>query len=152
MLTEGKMNGKEFADLLVALREQKNISQAQLARDLNVTTSAISKWENGKNFPDISTFERIAEYYGVSYGDMHRTKETLEQVKNHTYQYIASPVEEKEPETQQAQSMEEESEQSSAMPGLNQSGGNWKSRLSYGFAFLWSLYLLVSWIIHEIKL
>lgn len=49
-----------------ALREQKGLTQAQLAERLFVSDKTVSKWENGKGYPDISLLESIAEALGVS--------------------------------------------------------------------------------------
>lgn len=48
------------------LREKKNMTQAELAERLMVTDKAVSKWENGKGYPDITLLEPIAEVFGVS--------------------------------------------------------------------------------------
>lgn len=48
------------------LREQRNITQHQLAEKLKVTDKAISKWETGRGYPDITLVEPLAEALGVS--------------------------------------------------------------------------------------
>ena len=48
------------------LREQKALTQAQLADSLGVTAKAVSKWETGKGLPDISLIEPLAAALGVS--------------------------------------------------------------------------------------
>ena len=42
--------GKFIADC----RKKNNLTQMQLAEMLNITDRAVSKWENGKSFPDSS--------------------------------------------------------------------------------------------------
>ncbi len=51
------MNTYEFGKLLTQLRKEKGLTQIQLAEKLNVTDKAISRWETGKNYPDIELFE-----------------------------------------------------------------------------------------------
>jgi uncharacterized protein YjbI with pentapeptide repeats len=46
-------------------RKKKNISQAQLAQRLSISSQAVGKWERGESMPDIITFNRIAEILGV---------------------------------------------------------------------------------------
>lgn len=46
-------------------RKRKNISQAQLAESLFISSQAVGKWERGESMPDITTFNRIAEILGV---------------------------------------------------------------------------------------
>lgn len=46
-------------------RKEKNLSQAQLAQLLSVSSQAVGKWERGESMPDIITFNRLAEILGV---------------------------------------------------------------------------------------
>ena len=48
------------------LRLQKNMTQLQLAEKLNVSDKAVSKWETGKGYPDITLLESIADVFGIS--------------------------------------------------------------------------------------
>ena len=48
------------------LRLQKNMTQLQLAEKLNVSDKAVSKWETGKGYPDITLLESIADAFGIS--------------------------------------------------------------------------------------
>ena len=51
---------------LKKLRMEKDLTQAALARELNVTQQAVAKWEAGKSLPDHAMLLRLAQYYGVS--------------------------------------------------------------------------------------
>lgn len=48
------------------LREEKGITQLQLAEKIGVTAKAVSKWETGKGLPDISLIEPLSKALGVS--------------------------------------------------------------------------------------
>lgn len=96
------MNIEDFAYNVSRLRKEAQMSQGELAERMNVTISAVSKWENGKNFPGIETIEAIAAFFDVpievlinpyheslisdsesasalvSYTEEHRTEETEE--------------------------------------------------------------------------
>ena len=48
------------------LRIERRMTQEQLAEILNVTNAAVSKWERGDSFPDITMLFPIADYFGVS--------------------------------------------------------------------------------------
>ena len=48
------------------LRLQKNMTQLQRAEKLNVSDKAVSKWETGKGYPDITLLESIADAFGIS--------------------------------------------------------------------------------------
>lgn len=46
-------------------RKKINISQAQLAERLFISSQAVGKWERGESMPDIITINRLAEILGV---------------------------------------------------------------------------------------
>ena len=48
------------------LREQKKMTQLQLAQKLNVSDKTVSKWETAKGYPDITLLEPIANAFGIS--------------------------------------------------------------------------------------
>lgn len=50
---------------IAKLRKDKNITQEELAKNLDVSAQAVSKWENG-GAPDIELLPGIADYFGVS--------------------------------------------------------------------------------------
>ncbi|MGN1419167.1 MAG: helix-turn-helix domain-containing protein [Acutalibacteraceae bacterium] len=55
-----------IGDKIKALRKSKKITQEQLAKILNITPQAVSKWERGLSLPDIELLVPIADYFGVS--------------------------------------------------------------------------------------
>lgn len=61
------MEAKEFGQFIAEVRKSNHITQIELARKLNVTDKAVSRWERGLGFPDISTLEPLAAAFGVSY-------------------------------------------------------------------------------------
>lgn len=48
------------------LRKERNLTQDELAEQLNVTAQAVSKWENETGLPDISQIIPLASVFGVS--------------------------------------------------------------------------------------
>ena len=52
--------------MIKRLRESRELTQHQLAEMINVSDKAISKWETGRGYPDISLVEPLAEALGVS--------------------------------------------------------------------------------------
>ena len=56
-------------------RKKINISQAQLAQRLYISSQAVGKWERGESMPDIITFNRLAEILGV---DLNYFSETFQ--------------------------------------------------------------------------
>ena len=60
------MNDYKFGNFLCMLREQRGMTQAELAQQLSVTPAAVSKWENGESKPRIETLFTLADILGVS--------------------------------------------------------------------------------------
>ena len=48
------------------LRENKNMTQEELADRIFVSSKAVSKWETGHGFPDISLIEPLSQALGIS--------------------------------------------------------------------------------------
>ena len=74
------MNSVELGKLLKLTRQQKGLTQEQLAETLSVTTSAISKWENGKNLPDTDMLLKLALTLELSIEDLYYPKQTIERL------------------------------------------------------------------------
>ena len=55
------MNDYNFGNFVCYLREQRGLTQADLARQLGVTPAAISKWENGSSKPRVEVLFQLAE-------------------------------------------------------------------------------------------
>lgn len=54
-----------IGERIMALRKEKNISQSELAKRLNVSRQAVSKWEQGVSSPDTERLIRLAEILGT---------------------------------------------------------------------------------------
>ena len=52
------------------LREERRLTQRQLACALGVTDKAVSKWESGRGLPDITLVEPLAQALGVSVAEL----------------------------------------------------------------------------------
>lgn len=60
----------EFCEKLQQLRKQKEWTQEQLAQQLYVSRTAISKWESGKGYPSIDSLKAIAQLFAVSVDEL----------------------------------------------------------------------------------
>lgn len=60
------MKKNKFAKNIKELREQKNISQKELASELKVSQRVISYWEHGDSEPDLEALCRVADYFDVT--------------------------------------------------------------------------------------
>lgn len=56
----------KIGEKIYLLRKNKNLTQEQLADLLSISTAAISKWETGNAFPDISLLPSIANIFNIS--------------------------------------------------------------------------------------
>ena len=64
------MSQEEFGKIIKRIRIENNLTQKDLAEKYNVTYQAVSKWENGKNMPDISLIKQISKDFNISIDDM----------------------------------------------------------------------------------
>lgn len=76
------MNATLFGTLLKKLRKQANMNQEQLADTLGVSISAISKWETGKNLPDIEKITALSEIFSISVEDLCHPEQTIAKLKS----------------------------------------------------------------------
>ena len=54
-----------LGERILALRRERNISQADLARRLDVSRQAVSKWEKGLSSPDTVKLIQLAEVFDI---------------------------------------------------------------------------------------
>ena len=55
-----------FKDVIKDLRESQEMNQYELAQALQVSQSAVAKWELGKTEPSASALISISKYFNVS--------------------------------------------------------------------------------------
>ena len=56
-----------FAEQLNAVRKEHHITQEQLAQELNVSRTTISRWESGKVLPDIETIKHLSQVLNYNF-------------------------------------------------------------------------------------
>ncbi len=56
-----------FAEQLNAVRKERHITQEQLAQELNVSRTTISRWESGKALPDIETIKHLSQVLNFNF-------------------------------------------------------------------------------------
>ena len=64
------MDMYKFGNYICKLREQQNMTQADLAKALDVSDKSVSKWENGQAFPRMDTFEKLAHSLNTTVEDI----------------------------------------------------------------------------------
>ena len=67
----------EFHEKLRELRKRKGLTQEQLAGELYVSRTAISKWESGRGYPGIDSLRELSKYFAVSLDDLLSGEELL---------------------------------------------------------------------------
>ena len=60
----------EFHEKLQELRKRRGLTQEELAEELFVSRTAISKWESGRGYPNIESLKEISAYFSVSIDDL----------------------------------------------------------------------------------
>ena len=64
------MDAVKTGALIAQARKEKELPQGELAQALHVSTQAVSKWERGLNFPDITLLEPLAEQLELTVSEL----------------------------------------------------------------------------------
>ena len=67
----------EFHEKLQELRKQRGMTQEDLAKELYVSRTAISKWESGRGYPGIDSLKAIAAFFSVTVDQLLSTDQVL---------------------------------------------------------------------------
>ena len=59
------MDTEKVGKLIKQIRKDNHLTQKDLALKYNITYQAVSKWENGKNIPDISLLKQICDDFNI---------------------------------------------------------------------------------------
>ena len=60
------MNQDKTGKFISKLRKEKKLTQADLAEKMGVSINAVSKWERGLSFPDVSLYKSLCNELGIS--------------------------------------------------------------------------------------
>lgn len=64
------MDSNKVGAFIALCRKEKKLTQKQLGEKLNVTDRAVSKWETGRSFPDVSLLEPLSQELGISVSEL----------------------------------------------------------------------------------
>ncbi len=72
------MDQEKVGKFIKEIRKNNNLTQKELADKLGVTYQAVSKWENGKNIPDLGILKELSKEFNVDIDEILNGK-----IKNH---------------------------------------------------------------------
>ncbi len=67
----------EFGEKLQSLRKGKGLTQEELAENLYVSRTAVSKWESGRGYPSIDLIKEIASFFSVTIDELLSSEKIL---------------------------------------------------------------------------
>lgn len=79
------MEQEKIGRFIAICRKEKKLTQEQLAEKLNITSKAVSKWENGKGLPDVSIMQKLCEILNITLNELFNG----EKIKEENYKKIA---------------------------------------------------------------
>ena len=85
------MNAQKTGSLIAAIRKEQNRTQEDVASELGVSSAAISKWERGIGFPDVSLIEPLATSLGITIAELFKG-ERIENGDANEYENLLSDV------------------------------------------------------------
>ena len=60
------MNQDKSGKFIAKLRKEQNMTQEQLAEKMGVSINAVSKWERGLSFPDVSLYKKLCKELDIN--------------------------------------------------------------------------------------
>lgn len=76
------MDQQKMGAFLKKLRNEKNLTQEQLAEKFNTSRRSVSRWEGGYNLPDIDILLEMSEFYEVDLKEILKGERKNEQMEN----------------------------------------------------------------------
>ena len=64
------MSNLKIGQKIKAKRRERELTQEELANILGVTKAAVSKWENGESYPDITMLPQIAQLFRITMDEL----------------------------------------------------------------------------------
>ena len=64
------MDAQKTGTLIAQARRERGLTQKELSQALHVSAQAVSKWERGLNFPDLSLLEPLGDCLGLTVSEL----------------------------------------------------------------------------------
>ena len=85
------LNAQKTGKLIASIRKEQNRTQQDLAETLGVSSAAVSKWERGVGFPDVSLIEPLSASLGITIAELFKG-ERMENSIDHEYEILLTDV------------------------------------------------------------
>ena len=72
----------EFNEKLQELRKGRGLTQEELAKELFVSRTAVSKWESGRGYPNIDSLKEISRFFKVTIDELICPDEIIKAAEN----------------------------------------------------------------------
>lgn len=79
----------ELSEKIQKLRKEHNLTQEQLAEQLFVSRTAVSKWETGRGMPSMESLQMIAKLFNITLDDLLRAEEVITIAENENKENIS---------------------------------------------------------------
>lgn len=91
-----ELDNFQFSTVFANRRKELNLTQAQIAEYVGVSRAAVSKWEKGQSYPDITLLPKLAKFFNTSIDALlgYKPQMTKEQIKQ-TYLQLSKKFSEK---------------------------------------------------------
>ena len=76
------MNQEKIGKFIARIRKEKNMTQQELAKKLNITDRAISHWENGRSMPDAGIMLELCKLLDINVNELLSAKKIIEESYN----------------------------------------------------------------------
>lgn len=86
------LNPQKTGSLIATIRKQQNRTQQDLANELGVSSAAVSKWERGIGFPDVSLVEPLATSLEITIAELFKGERINDSVDNEYESLLADVV------------------------------------------------------------
>ena len=86
------MNQQKIGEFLKDLRNDKGLTQEQLAEHFYVSSRTVSRWETGRNMPDVEMLIELADFYDVEIREIidgERKSENMDNENKDTLKKVA---------------------------------------------------------------
>lgn len=78
----------EFNEKLQQLRKNKGLTQEELAQEIFVSRTAVSKWESGRGYPNIDSLKELAKFFSVTIDELISPDEIITAAKEEKQELI----------------------------------------------------------------